>query len=61
MALLGLVGGPLAFLGGVLTLFGVFDQPSAGLLALTALEIAWELSITVYALFKGFRPSPILR
>lgn len=61
MALLGLVGGPLAFLGGVLALFGVLDQPSAGLFALTALEIAWELSITSDALVKGFRPSPILR
>jgi Domain of unknown function (DUF4386) len=61
MALLGLVGGPLAFVGGVLVLFGALEQPSAGLFALTALEIAWELSITIYALFKGFRPSPVLQ
>lgn len=60
MALLGLIGGPLAFLGGVLVLFGTLDQPSAGLFVLTALEIAWELSITIYAIFKGFRPSPVL-
>jgi hypothetical protein len=57
MALLGLIGGPLAFLGGVLVLFGVLDQPSAALLVLTAVEIAWELSITIYAIVKGFRPS----
>ena len=31
MALLGLIGGPLAFFGAVLVLFGVLDQPSAGL------------------------------
>jgi hypothetical protein len=60
LALLGLVGGPLAFLGGVLVLFGALEQPSAGLFAITALEIAWELSLTIYVLVKGFRPSPIL-
>jgi hypothetical protein len=57
LALLGLIGGPLAFLGGVLALFNVLDDPSAGLLLLTLLEIAWEASLTIYALFWGFRPS----
>jgi len=60
MAILGLVGGPLAFLGGVLVLFGTLEPQSGGLFALTALEIAWELSITVYTLVKGFRPSSVL-
>jgi len=60
MALLGLVGGPLAFVGGVLVLFDALKPMSAGLFALTALEIAWELSITIYAIVKGFRPSPML-
>lgn len=60
MALLGLIGGPLAFLGGVLVLFDVLKPMSVGLFALTALEIAWELSITVYTIAKGFRQSPIL-
>jgi hypothetical protein len=55
MALLGLIGGPLAFIGGVLTLFGVLQPMSAGLFALTAIEIVWELSITVYPIVKGFR------
>ena len=55
MALLGLIGGPLAFAGGVLVLFDVLKPMSGGLFALTAAEIAWELSITVYALFFGFR------
>jgi len=58
MALLGIVGGPLAFAGGVLVLFDVLEPMSAGLFALTALEIVWELAITVYALFKGFRQLP---
>jgi hypothetical protein len=56
MALLGLVGGPLAFIGGVTVLFGALKPMSAGLLALTLLEIVWELSITVYTLAVGFRP-----
>jgi hypothetical protein len=60
MALLGLVGGPLAFLGGVLVLFDVLKPMSPGLFALTILEIAWELSITIYTIVKGFRPSPML-
>jgi hypothetical protein len=60
MALLGLVGGPLAFAGGVLVLFDVLKPMSPGLFALTVVEIAWELSITIYAIVKGFRPSPVL-
>jgi len=61
MALLGLVGGPLAFVGGVLVLFDVLKPMSTGLFALTITEIAWELSITIYALVKGFKPLPLLK
>ncbi|MDX9726899.1 MAG: DUF4386 domain-containing protein [Bacteroidales bacterium] len=60
MALFGLIGGPLAFMGGVLVLFDVLKPMSTGLFALTITEIAWELSITIYALVKGFKPSPLL-
>jgi hypothetical protein len=60
MALLGLVGGPLAFIGGVLVLFNALKPMSVGLFALTALEIAWELSLTIYTIVKGFRQSPVL-
>lgn len=60
LALIGVVGGPLAFLGGVLVLFGLLQPLSAGLFAFTSLEIVWELSITVYTLAKGFRPGPLL-
>ena len=56
MAMLGLIGGPLAFVGGVLVLFGVIEQPGAPLFAFTAIEIAWELSLALYLTFKGFRP-----
>lgn len=60
MTLFGIVGGPLAFVGGVLVLFDVIKPMSAEIFALTALEIVWELAITVYTLVKGFRPSPVL-
>jgi Domain of unknown function (DUF4386) len=61
MALLGLIGGPLAFAGGTAVLFGLFEQPSAPLFLLTAPEILWEASLALYLTFKGFRPSPILQ
>jgi hypothetical protein len=60
MALLGLIGGPLAFVGGVFVLFGAFAQPSAPLIAFTAIEIIWEASLGIYLTIKGYRPSPLL-
>ncbi len=62
MALVGLIGGPLAFLGGVLILFGVFDNPSAGSFVFTAPEIVWESFLCIYLTFWGFRQSsPLLQ
>jgi Domain of unknown function (DUF4386) len=61
MALLGLIGGPLAFAGGIAVLFGLFEQPSGPLFLVTALEILWEASLALYLTFKGFRPAPILQ
>jgi hypothetical protein len=60
MALLGLIGGPLAFIGGVFVLFGAFGQPSGPLIALTAIEFVWEASLAIYLTVKGYRPSPLL-
>ena len=60
MAMLALVGGPLAFLGGVGVLFGLWDDPSGPLLALTILEILWEFSLGVFLALRGFRPSTVL-
>ena len=60
MALLGLVGGPLAFIGGVFVLFGAFDDPSGPLFAFTVIEIAWEASPAIYLNVNGYRPSPLL-
>lgn len=59
MAMLGLIGGPMLILSFVLTLFGVYENGSAPSFLLALPEIAWELSIGIYAAWKGFRPSPI--
>jgi hypothetical protein len=62
MTFLGLIGGPLAFLAGTLVLFGVFKHQSGGQFLMTVPEIAWEASLTIYLIVKGFRASsPLLR
>jgi hypothetical protein len=60
MAMIGLVGGPLAFVGGVGVLLGRWDDPSTMLFLFTALEIVWEFSLGVYLTVWGFRASPVL-
>jgi hypothetical protein len=60
MALLGLIGGPLALVGGVFVLFGAIDNPSTALFAFTIIEIIWEASLAIYLTVKGYRPSPLL-
>jgi hypothetical protein len=60
MAVLGLIGGPLVFLSGLAVLLGVVDQVSAWTAVATIPEFAWELSLGIYLIAKGFRPSPIL-
>lgn len=60
MAMFGLIGGPLAVLGGVGVLFGGWEQPSGVLFLITAPEIIWEFSLSIWLLVKGFRPSPVL-
>src|ERR1019366_4461645 len=56
---LGLIGAPLHITAVVLTMFGVIDRigPVA---AIAALPIAaWELSLGIYLVVKGFKPCPI--
>ena len=60
MAMLGLIGGPLAFIGGVFALFGAIELPSPASFAFTAIEIVWEASLAIYLTVKGYRPSPLL-
>jgi len=61
MAMLGLIGGPLIFASGIAIIFGAYDNGSTANSILSLPEIAWEASLTVYLIVKGFRPSPILR
>jgi hypothetical protein len=60
MARLGLIGGPLICASGILVLFNVIDagSPVQGIASIP--EIMWELSLGVYLIVKGFKPSPIL-
>ncbi len=60
MSVLGLVGGPLLFVSGVLVVLGGIDQGSLAKAVMAIPEILWEASLTLYLIFKGFRPSPVL-
>jgi Domain of unknown function (DUF4386) len=57
MAVLGLVGGPLVCASGIAVMFGAFEQGSAGQFIATVPEIAWEASLGIYLIVKGFKPS----
>jgi hypothetical protein len=55
----GLIGAPLLIAAVFTTLFGGIEQGSSWA-ALAALPVAaWELSLGVWLVVKGFRPSPI--
>ena len=60
MAMLGLIGGPLIFISGIAILFGAFKNGSTAASLLAIPEIAWEASLGIYLIVKGFKPSPIL-
>jgi hypothetical protein len=59
MALLGLIGGPLVIAAMVAVLFGVFKAGSSWQAIATIPEFFWELSLGIYLIVKGFKPSPI--
>lgn len=59
MALLGVIGGPLSLVGLTFVLFGQWEQDAPEQFLFTIGEIAWELSLSIYLIFWGFRPSPI--
>ncbi|HEX2290814.1 MAG TPA: DUF4386 family protein, partial [Pseudonocardiaceae bacterium] len=60
MAMLGLIGGPLVIASGVAIVLGVIEAGSVWQVIATAPEFVWELSLGIYLMAKGFRPSPIL-
>jgi hypothetical protein len=59
MAWLGLVGGPLICLSGAAVMLGVIEAGSAWQNIAAIPEFFWELSLGVYLIVKGFRPSPV--
>jgi Domain of unknown function (DUF4386) len=59
MAMLGLIGGPLLIASFVAVLFGVYEQVSLPAAIATIPEFLWELSLGIYLVVKGFKPSPI--
>ena len=59
LPVLGLIGAPLLLAADIATLFGAIGQYSS-LAAVAALPIAaWEFSLGVWLVVKGFNPSPI--
>lgn len=59
MAMLGLIGGPLIILSGTAVPFDVIDPGSSAQVIATIPEFFWELSLGIYLMVKGFKPSPI--
>jgi hypothetical protein len=57
----GIAAGSLALLTALLVLFGVHDQVSGTSAVLTFPEAAWELSLGIYLIAKGFRSGAMLR
>ncbi len=59
LPVVGLVGAPLLLASDIAIFFGVYDR-MAPVAALAALPIAaWEFSLGVYLIVKGFRPSAV--
>jgi hypothetical protein len=59
MALLGVIGGPLSLVGLTFVLFGVWTQDAPIQFLFTLGEIAWEMSLSIYLIVRGFKASPI--
>lgn len=57
----GLIGAPLFLASKIAAMFGVFGEVSIWTGATTLPIAAWELSLGVWLIARGFRPSPITR
>ena len=57
---MGLIGAPLLLISSTATLFGMFDQVSPAAFFLALPIAAWEFSLGVWLVVKGFSPSPII-
>jgi hypothetical protein len=61
MAMLGLVAGPVLLAGGTAALLGVIEPDSALKNLAAGPEFVWELSLGIYLMVKGFKPSGVER
>lgn len=55
LALIGVIGGPLAFIAATGALLNVYDQNSTAQGLLTIPEIVWEASLGIYLIVRGFK------
>ena len=59
IAILGLIGGPVIFASGTAELFGLYTQTST-FGAITAIPVAaWEMSLALWMIIRGFRPKAV--
>ncbi len=54
---LGLVGGPLVFASGAAVMFGIYEQISVWAAIAAVPVFAWELTLAIWLIAKGFNPS----
>jgi len=59
LPVIGLIGAPLQLTAVFLTMFGVIDRTSGATGILVIPVFIWELSLGIYLVVKGFKPSPI--
>jgi hypothetical protein len=59
LPVLGLIGAPLLLAADIATLFGGIGQHSSWALVAALPVAAWELSLGLWLVVKGFRPSPL--
>ena len=57
--LMGLIGAPLLLASTTATFFGLYEQVSVWSAIATIPVAAWELSLGIWLVVKGFRPSPL--
>jgi hypothetical protein len=61
LAVLGLVGGPLAVASATTTLFSLYEQVSVWASIAIIPEFLWELSLGIWLIVKGFNASAVAR
>ena len=60
LAILGLIAGPLVCITGLGVVLDVIPRGGTVQAIATIPEFIWELSLGIYPIVKGFKPSPIL-